>query len=593
MDAYSVYAADFDGDGDYDVLSNSEFQGKIAWYSNELDADQAFGSEQVIVPYDEVDGAQDVFTSDLDGDGDMDVLSASINDDKVAWYENLGSGSFGSQQVISSSLDRAYDVSTADVDGDGDQDVLAAALTFSDDPLMWFENVNGEGNFGPPNVVTNALANASAVMGADLDGDGDKDILAASTDDSEKVTWYENQIGEGSADSDGFGNGATITTNANEAWAIDAADLDGDGDQDVLSASNIDNKIAWYENLNGDGGFSTQKVITSDALSARAVYAADLDGDGDQDVLSASRSDDKIAWYSNDGGGAFSTQRVIASDADGALSVTAADLNGDGKLDVLSASGFDDKVTWYKQETSFGQVSFSAGQPIVTNAAGANTVHTADLDNDGDHDVLSSAGNEIAWYENTETTLPVELIGLWASTYQSAVRIEWETASETNNAGFHVQRRHPATFGWSEIGFVEGSGNTSSRQRYQFLDVSLPQGASKLEYRLKQVDLDGDENYSSVVEVTVGALPKLILQNNYPNPFSKATVIRYSLPNESHVQLDVYDIRGRKVTSLVDEKQHAGVKAITWKPDGLGSGMYLVRLRVNGQAQWQKLNFVR
>ncbi len=81
--------------------------------------------------------------------------------------------------------------------------------------------------------------------------------------------------------------------------SVYTADLDGDGDMDVLSASSDDDKIAWYENMDGKGTFGPQQVITQSAVSPRSVYAADLDGDGDMDVLSASM-DDKIAWYEND-----------------------------------------------------------------------------------------------------------------------------------------------------------------------------------------------------------------------------------------------------------------------------------------------------
>ena len=81
-----------------------------------------------------------------------------------------------------------------------------------------------------------------------------------------------------------------------------ATDLDGDDDVDVLSASYDDGKIAWYENTDGRGTFGLQQVITTQAAGAQSVYAADLDGDGDMDVLSASRVDDKIAWYENTDG---------------------------------------------------------------------------------------------------------------------------------------------------------------------------------------------------------------------------------------------------------------------------------------------------
>ena len=112
-----------------------------------------------------------------------------------------------------------------------------------------------------------------------------------------------------------------------------------------------DNKIAWYEN-DGNGGFGPQRVITEGAFGARSVYAADMDGDGDQDVLSASFNDDKIAWYENDGNAGFGPQQVITTSADGTRSVYDADLDGDGDQDVLSASSGDNKIAWYENLAS-------------------------------------------------------------------------------------------------------------------------------------------------------------------------------------------------------------------------------------------------
>ena len=89
-----------------------------------------------------------------------------------------------------------------------------------------------------------------------------------------------------------------ITTSADGAYSVFAIDVDGDGDIDVLSASRDDETIAWYEN-DGKQGFTTH-VITTAAIDTVSVFAIDVDGDGDIDVLSASISDDKIAWYEND-----------------------------------------------------------------------------------------------------------------------------------------------------------------------------------------------------------------------------------------------------------------------------------------------------
>jgi len=113
--------------------------------------------------------------------------------------------------------------------------------------------------------------------------------------------------------------------------SVYAIDLDNDGDVDLLSASEYDDKIAWYEN-DGRENF-TMHVISTAADEASSVYATDLDGDGDVDVLSASADDDKIAWYENDGQANF-TEHVISNSADGAWSVYATDVDGDGDVDV-------------------------------------------------------------------------------------------------------------------------------------------------------------------------------------------------------------------------------------------------------------------
>ncbi len=195
-----------------------------------------------------------------------------------------------------------------------------------------------------------------------------------------------------------FGLQNVLTTLANGARAVHAADLDGDGDPDVLSASPHDDKIAWHENQ-GAGRFSTQRIISTDADGAVWVHAADLDGDGDADVLSASDFDSKIAWYENLGGGNFSSQHPITLEAAGALAVHAADVDGDGDADVLSASHRDDKIAWYE---NLGDGRFSGQRDIATGVNGAASVHAADMDGDGDLDVLAASfeGNEVAWYEN-------------------------------------------------------------------------------------------------------------------------------------------------------------------------------------------------
>lgn len=372
--ARSTYAADLDGDGDVDVLSASAIDDQISWYENG-DGAGGFGPRQLISNL--ADGATSVFAGDLDGDGDVDVLSASELDDEIAWYENLdGAGSFGAQQVISLLADGAASVFAADVDGDGDLDVLSASV--HDGKVAWYPNLDGQGGIWEERVISLAPHGARSVFAADLDGDGDPDVLTASWRSNE-ISWYENLDGLG-----GFGPRRVVTSLASAAAAVLAADVDGDGDLDVLSASVFDDEVAWYENLDGTGTFGDQQVISSDVDEAWSAAVADVDGDGDIDVLAASELDDEITWIENvDGQGSFAAQRTITGLANGAAWVVAADLDGDGDSDVLAVSGFDDEVAWYEQR--------NVADPRLADSDGDGT--TDDLE-DADADGLDNLSEQ-------------------------------------------------------------------------------------------------------------------------------------------------------------------------------------------------------
>jgi hypothetical protein len=244
--------------------------------------------------------------------------------------------------------------------------------------------------FSDPNVISSTASGALSVFAADVDGDGDMDALSASASvyGDDKIAWYENDGSQNFTEH-------VISTAADSSVSVFAADVDSDGDMDVLSASGNDDKISWYEN-DGSQNF-TEHTISTVADSAASVFATDVDGDGDMDILSASPLDNTIAWYENDTGPGF-TDHPISTTANGAASVFAADVDGDGDMDVLSASSLDDTIAWYENS---GSGNFSARTISVT-ADGARSVFAADVDGDGDMDILSASplDNTIAWYEN-------------------------------------------------------------------------------------------------------------------------------------------------------------------------------------------------
>ena len=332
------------------------------------------------------DQTRSVHAADVDGDGDVDVLGAARGDDEIAWWENrVGDGTLWQRRVVASSFDGANSVFAADVDGDGDTDVLGAAVLA--DAIVWWENVTGDGLAWAEHSVTEVFDGAYSVFAADVDGDGDTDVAGA-TQSADSITWWENINGDGSAWTE-----HTVGTGFDGAASIFASDLDGDGDIDLLGAAQFADDITWWENVLVDGTLWTEHTVEGDFDGANSVRAADLDDDGDLDVLASAEFADDITWWENAGGdGTVWTEHTVAGDFDGAQSVYAADVDGDGDLDVLGAARSADAITWW--ENTAGDGTVWTEHSVADFFDGARSVFAADLDGDGDSDVL--AGQDIS-----------------------------------------------------------------------------------------------------------------------------------------------------------------------------------------------------
>lgn len=340
---WCAYAADLDGDGDLDVITSSYWnESYITWHEN-LDGNGNFGPAQIITS--SAGWVNSLFSIDIDGDGDMDVLSATGCLGEIIWYENVdGNGNFGPEQIITADLNNAGTVYATDIDGDDDMDVLSSSGY--DDMLLWFENTDGNGEFWEPQMISNTMYVPGSVFASDLDNDEDMDVLAVAYW-GDQIAWQENTSGYGD-----FGEVQIISDSVDSPKSVYAVDIDNDEDVDVLSASYNDHKIAWYENIDGQGNFSDQQIISTSVISAMSVYAADFDKDGDMDVLAAAGNGNEIVWFENlDGNGNFGTQQIITTLTDFPTEVYAFDLNSDGDMDVLSVSNNDNKIAWYENFT--------------------------------------------------------------------------------------------------------------------------------------------------------------------------------------------------------------------------------------------------
>jgi len=184
-----------------------------------------------------------------------------------------------------------------------------------------------------------------------------------------------------------------------------------------------------------------------------------------------------------------------------------------------------------------------------------------------------------------DVIVPVELTSFSANTDKNDVILTWNTATETNNQGFEIQRKSNGEY--ERISFVEGKGTTTEVQSYLFRDKNLLSGSYT--YRLKQVDYDGSFAYSDEVEIKIDQPSVFYLGQNYPNPFNPSTHIKYSIPADGVVALKVYDLLGREVSTLVNDYQQAGTFDVVFDGSNLASGVYYYQLTTGELTSTKKL----
>ncbi|MFH1198093.1 MAG: S8 family serine peptidase [bacterium] len=168
--------------------------------------------------------------------------------------------------------------------------------------------------------------------------------------------------------------------------------------------------------------------------------------------------------------------------------------------------------------------------------------------------------------------IPVELTSFAAVCEGADVVLSWKTLTEMNNKGFDVERKGEDNE-WSKVGYVEGKGTTMDESEYRFTDKLVNAGGKEIFYRLRQIDINGTTNYSEEIKVEI--LPQqYVLEQNYPNPFNPNTTIKYAIPYESKVKLEVYNTLAQKVSTLVNENQSAGFYEVKFNAMDLSSGIY-------------------
>ncbi len=517
--AYSVYSEDIDGDGDMDVLgAGGDSSDDITWWEN-INSSVITWTKHPIA--DDFLDARSVYSEDIDGDGDMDVLGAAKDVYDIIWWENIdGLGTSWTKHTVGSDFIGAKSVYSEDIDGDGDMDVLGAAYTGDD--ITWWENINGSGSIWTEHIIDGNFNGAISVYSEDIDGDGDMDVLGAANK-ADEITWWENIDGSGTSWTE-----YTVYGDFDEATCVYSEDIDGDGDMDILGAAYYDDDITWWENIDGSGTSWTRHPIDGGFNGANSVYSEDMDGDGDMDVLGAAYNGGNITWWENiNGSGTIWTKHTIDGDFDGALCAFSEDINGDGNMDILG-SAYYDGISWWD----------------LTKYSPEGSLESSILNTQGDPD-----WDYLAWNSHTPP----------------GTSISFKVRASDDHTSMGV---------WSDTLIspyvLQGILNDGDRyvQYMAILRTSNPDSTPTLNDVTIHWDPLGVGDDPQVTEY--------LLFGAEPNPSCGSVSIGFAIPELSQVELSVYDITGRLVITPSQREYSPGVHQM--QLGELTPGIYFCRM---------------
>jgi hypothetical protein len=599
---------DLDGDDDLDLIYVGHQQGEptTSYYRNEG------GDSFNPVDHNIIDlQSGTVSFGDYDDDGDLDLYIAGENDrgeDSGGLYDNDGSGSF---DFSSSSIatGEAGSSNWGDLDGDGDLDIVVTGLDNRDvggNRVLGSVFLNQRflpGGFTIAETNINGLSEAKIALG-DYDNDGDTDIATIGVNNNfiaDRATIYEN---------DGLGNFTDIDANLEPATngTINWVDIDGDDDLDLFLAGKDDlNQLYATIYLNEDSVFTRMDYGVDTGEEPVSAWA-DVDGDNDPDLAFMARGEEAFTKiYRNEGDTLIDMEYDLQGGFDGSLEF--GDYDNDGDADLLMAAAIPDPESVFPDPYSmlyrndgvdgFSEVNASFEQiPDVG--------RFADIDGDEDLDVLLSGDNETFLYKNDGndnfTEVSVDLAGMndgsadWGDFDDDGDLDLILAGNDDNGDGSTVFYRNDGSGDFNQInsGFAsysEGYARWFDKDGDTDLDLIIMGDVSVDLYENTREEPD---TVTDLIDETTDRPVEIKLYQNYPNPFNPTTTLRFSMPAAQKVTLEVFDITGRKVqTVLNDRKLSAGDHSHQFDASNLSSGLYFYRIHTNESAQTRKMTLIK
>ncbi|MFM9985700.1 MAG: FG-GAP-like repeat-containing protein [Flavobacteriales bacterium] len=369
---HALKSADLDGDGDTDILASPNGF-SITWYEN--DGNGSFGNDEVITQA--VEAVDQLYAADFDGDLDLDILSLSNEDNKIAWYSNEGNGSFSNQIIIYDDLfSLQIDADLSDFENDDDIDLI---ISFnSANTILRFRN-DGIGNFSlEEEIFFSDNMQPEHVMICELDADGYGDLIVEGPGVIKSLLNTNGQV---------LAEPQIVTPHLDCLQNANVGDLDGDGDIEIVGASQCNDRIVFYEDP-WAGEHSNLHIVSDSILSPHDVFVADMDGDLDLDIGYLSHYNYSMGWLENNGSAAFSVSHSVSTGSGAQFFMESLDLDLDGDNDIIARLS-NNYVKFFENQ---GDGTFNTPTQIF-GPQSSGDVAWGDMDLDGDIDfIITSAG---------------------------------------------------------------------------------------------------------------------------------------------------------------------------------------------------------
>lgn len=545
--------------------------------------------------------------ADVDGDDDLDLFVGNIISQNNLFYLNDGAGNFTSVLAgdVVSDGGFSYGGVFVDLDNDGDPDLFVENGGASQPNAVNFLYRNDGGVFAKQlagSVVTD-LNGSWSTSAADYDLDGDLDIFVANYNQNNAL--YRNDGGLGFT---AITTGAVVTDgggSTGSSWA----DWDDDGDPDLFVANSNFGAGAVNFLYRNDGGtlvrYNDGQGIMTHAKNSIGASWGDTDNDGDLDLLVANYSGANNHYYRNEGGGTFTRITPSVGLNHGGDSVCGAfgDWNNDGHLDLFVANDNNQNNLLYENDGDGTFTLHVTGSP-VSDGGRSNGSAWADIDADGDLDLFVTNGDQPVAQSNflyrndggggSNHWLHVRCVGVASnrSAIGARVRVKatiggspfWQVREISSQTGYNAQNSLVVEFGLGDATIVDS------------LVVDWPLGQQDVYTAVPADEVLRLVEGGSPTGVAVSQRPhdlSIELAQNRPNPFRGGTRIAWSIPAAGPVQLEMFDVAGRRLRTLENAEFAEGTHTTHVSADGLAPGIYFYVLRANGEATTRRFELLR